>query len=329
MTAIDAIDATELHRDSIVIDTHCDALGRVVEGQRRLGERSELGQFDLPRARDGGLTAILLATFFNHDRAGTGARQTLSFIDAFHRELDANRDRALQAVTAADIERAKREGKIALLLSMEGAEGLEGDLGVLRVCYRLGLRFLGFTWNRRNEAADGMDDAGTGGGLTRFGRELLEACQQLGILVDIAHLSPAAVRDVFEYSEQPVLATHANARAVYDHPRNLSDAQLEGIAASGGVVGVVPVPPFLGPYPERAPLEPLFEHLDHMLRVVGDDHVGLGLDFDGVGSKRTEGIEDVTMLPNLTAGMVARGYPAETIRKILGGNFLRVFQEVL
>jgi membrane dipeptidase len=321
--------AEAVHQSSIVIDTHCDTLGRVVEGQRRLGERSALGQFDLPRARDGGVTATLMATFFNDGRAGSGAKQTLDFIDAFHEELDANADVAVQAVSAADIERAKREGRVALMLTMEGAEGLEGDLGVLRLCYRLGLRVLGFTWNRRNEAADGLDDRGTGGGLTRFGRALLAECERLGVLVDIAHLSPAAVRDVFEFSERPVLATHANARAVYDHPRNLSDDQLERVAATGGVVGVVPVPPFLGPYEERAPLAPLFDHLDHLLRVVGDDHVGLGLDFDGVGSKRVEGIEDATMVPNLTAGMVERGYPPERIAKILGGNFLRVFREAL
>src|SRR5690606_8984388 len=105
-------------------------------------------------------------------------------------------------------------------------------------------------------------------------------------------------------------------------------SQLEGVAATGGVVGMVPVPRFLGPYEERAPFEPLFEHLDHMIGVIGDDHVGLGLDFDGVGPMRTEGIEDVAALPNLTVAMLARGYSHERVRKVLGGNFLRVFEEV-
>jgi len=322
-------DVEWLHRESLVIDTHCDTLGRVLEGQRRLGERSTLGQFDLPRALEGGLDTEVMATFFNDHRAGSGARQTLQFIDAFYEELDAYGDLAALALNAADIERIRAEGKISLMLGMEGAEGLEGDLRVLRSCYRLGLRVLGLTWNRRNEAADGLDELGTGGGLTRFGRALLDECQQLGILVDVAHLGPAGVRDVLERSERPVLATHANAHAVYPHPRNLTDAQLEAIAATGGVVGVVPVPPFLGPYEECAPLEPFFDHLDHLLRVMGEDHVGLGLDFDGVGGKRTEGIEDVTRLPNLTRGMVARGYSEGTVRKVLGENFLRVFREVL
>ena len=319
----------QLHRESIIIDTHCDALGRVLEGQRRLGERSTLGQFDLPRALEGGLTAELMATFFNDDRAGTGARQSLQFIDVFYQELETFSDLATPAFNGDDIRKAKEEGKVALMLSMEGAEGLEGDLRVLRTCYQLGLRSLGLTWNRRNEAADGIGELQTNSGLTTFGRVLVKECNRLGILLDLSHLNPAGVKDVLELSEAPVVATHANAYAVHPHPRNLTDEQLEKIAAKGGVVGVVPVPPFLGKYDERAPLEPLFSHLEHMLRVIGEDHVGLGFDFDGVGAKRTEGIEDVSKLPNLTAGLLERGHPPEVVQKILGRNFLRVFDAVL
>lgn len=319
----------QLHRESIILDTHCDTLGRVLEGQRRLGERSELGQFDLPRALEGGLTAEVMATFFNDDRVGTGARQSLQFIDVFYQELEAFSDLASIALTGNDIRKAKQEGKVALMLSMEGAEGLEGDLRVLRTCYHLGLRALGLTWNRRNEAADGIGELQTNSGLTNFGRALVKECNRLGILLDLSHLNPAGVKDVLELSEAPVVATHANAYAVHPHPRNLTDVQLEKIAATGGVVGVVPVPPFLGTYDEHAPLEPLFEHLEHMLSVIGEDHVGLGLDFDGVGEKRTEGIEDVTKLPNLTKGLLERGHQPELIQKILGGNFLRVFDAVL
>ena len=320
-------DAAALHAGAIVIDTHCDTLGRVLEGRRRLGERSADGQFDLPRAIAGGLTAEVMATFVSENRSGDGIRQSLDFIDTLYQELEAT-DLGLLATSGADVRRAKREGRVALVLGMEGAEGLGGSLRALRSFYRLGLRVLGITWNRRNEAAEGIGDMGGGGGLSRFGVELVRECDRLGILIDLSHLSPAGVDGVLATSERPVVATHANAHALHPHPRNLTDRQLERIAATGGVIGVVPVPPFLGPYPERAPFAPLIDHLDHLIRVVGDDHVGLGLDFDGVGAMRTEGIETAADVPNLTVAMLERGYHPERVLKVLGGNFLRVFDEV-
>lgn len=315
-------------QDAIIIDTHCDTLSRVIDGQRRLGERSTEGQFDLPRAIEGGLTAELMAIFFTPDRAGSGTRQTVQFIDAFYTEIDAFSDLVLPAVAASDIATAKEAGKVALILSMEGAEGLEGDLGALRVFYRLGLRALGITWNRRNKAADGAGELRTGGGLTNFGVDLVKECNRLGILIDVAHLAPAGVADVLELAEAPIVATHANCHALWPHRRNLTDEQLEGIAATGGVVGVTPVPAFLGDDSMRSDLSVLLDHVDHMVQVMGEDGVGLGLDLDGVGDARTRGIEDVSKLPNITQQLAQRGYSAAAIRKILGGNFLRVFQQI-
>lgn len=319
--------ASTVHEAAIVIDTHCDTLGRVLEG-RRLGERSNEGQFDLIRAREGGLTAEVMATFVSRERNGDGVRQSIDFIDTLYQELDAFPGLARIATRATDVVEAKQAGEVALFLGMEGAEGLGGSLRSLRMFHRLGLRVLGITWNRRNEAADGLDEMPTAGGLSTFGRELVQECNRLGILLDLSHLSPQGVEDVLAISEAPVVATHANAWSVHPHQRNLTDRQLEAVAATGGVVGVVPVPPFLGDYGEHAPLEPLLTHLDHLISVMGDDHVGLGLDFDGVGDMRTQGIEDVSRLPVLTEAMVRRGYSDERITKVLGGNFLRVFGQV-
>ena len=317
-----------LHADAVVIDTHCDTLGRVIEGQRRLGERSDLGQFDLIRAREGGLTAEVMATFVSGQRQGDGLRQSVDFIDVLYQELDAFPGLARIATSSADVHTAKLNGEVALFLGMEGAEGLGGNVRALRIMHRLGLRVLGLTWNRRNEAADGLGEMPHAGGLSVFGRELVRECDRLGILIDLSHLSPLGVSDVLGMAERPVVATHANAFAVHADSRNLTDAQLEGVAATGGVVGVVPVPRFLGPFEERAPFEPIFDHMDHMIEVIGEDHVGLGMDFDGVGPMRTDGIEDVSAMPNLTAGMLDRGYSHERVRKVLGGNFLRVFEQV-
>lgn len=320
--------ANRLHAEAIVIDTHCDTLGRVLEGQWRLGERAAEGQFDLVRAREGGLTAEVMATFVSHQRYGDPLRQSIEFIDALHREIEANPTSARVATTGQDVRTAKRDGAVALILGMEGAEGLGGSVAALRAFHGLGLRVLGLTWNRRNEAADGVGELPNAGGLSAFGRDLVRECDRLGILLDLSHLAPDGVADVIALAERPVVATHANAYAVHPHPRNLTDAQLESIAATGGVVGVVPVPPFLGHFDERAPLSALLLHLDHLVSVMGDDHVGIGMDFDGVGSMRTDGIEDVSMLPAFTEAMLDHGFAPERIVKILGLNFLRVFDEV-
>jgi membrane dipeptidase len=320
--------AGRLHRDSVIIDTHCDALGSVLEG-RRLGERSSRGQFDLPRAIAGGLTAEFLAIFLDVPQPGGNLLKAIQYVDLFHREIEGNAELALHVTRADDIQVAKQQGKVALLLSMEGAEPLEGDLGALRVFYRLGLRSLGITWNRRNEAADGVGELGTGGGLSHFGEELVRECNRLGILLDLSHLAPAGVEAVLALSETPPVATHANCHALWQHPRNLTDAQLEAIAARGGVVGVAAVPLFLGENSERSSLSTMLDHLDHMVSVMGEDHVGLGTDFDGVGDARVDGLGDAGKLPNLTAGLLERGYSHEAIGNVLGGNFLRVLRQVI
>lgn len=323
------IDYDSIHKDSIIIDGHCDSLGRVLEGQRHLGEHSKIGQFDLPRAIQGGLTVELMATFFNDPLSGTGVRQTLQFIDVFYQELESNPDLAIQILTVNDIYAAKKAGKVGLMLSMEGAEGLEGDLRMLRCYYRLGLRCLGITWNRRNEAADGMDERFTGGGLTRFGKQMVMECEKLGIVLDLAHLAPKGVDDVLQMVKNPVIVTHANAHALWPHQRNLTDFQLEQIARTSGVVGVVPAPPFMGEDGNINHMNILLDHVDHLVKVMGVDCVGFGGDFDGLEDMRVTGIEDVSCLPNFTKGLFERGYSAEAIKKILGGNYLRVFEQVL
>jgi len=211
---------------------------------------------------------------------------------------------------------------------MEGAEGLEGDLGVLRMVYRLGIRWVGLTWSRRNQAGDGVAEARTGGGLTEYGVRLVEEMNHLGMLVDIAHLAPAGVRDVFRVCQGPVVASHANAHALCPVPRNLTDAQLEGIASSGGVVGATYVPGFITDGEASATLDMLLDHIDHVITVAGVDHVGLGSDFDGFGGSPL-GLEDVSCVPNVTGGLLARGYSDGDVAKILGGNWLRVIREVV
>lgn len=318
-----------LHFNSIIFDGHCDTLLEVLDGKRRLHERSTEGHIDLPRLREGGVTAQVFAIFIEDKYLpGRAARQTLRMFDTFYNELAANADSLMLATKADDIEKAKETDKVAAVVGIEGAESLEGELGLLRMYHRLGVRLLTIAWSRRNEAADGIQETRTGGGLTNFGLKVVEECNRLGIMVDISHLSPAGVRDVLEVSSQPVIASHSNAYALCPHPRNLTDQQLAALAEKGGVVGVTFVPSFITEDRKEASLEKLLDHIDHIVHVAGIDHVGLGSDFDGFSPPPPVGLEDVTRLPGITSGLLRRGYAEDAIRKILGGNFLRVFRQV-
>lgn len=324
------MDPKQLHQESIVFDAHCDTLQEVLAEKRRLGERSEEGHLDLPRLREGGVTAQIFALFVSPNCIPRGAaRQSLRLLDVFYQELEENANQLTLATSASDIERAKVEGKVAGVLSLEGAEALEGDLGVLRAFYKLGVRNIGLTWNLRNAAADGVDEMRCSSGLSNFGVQLVQEMNRLGIMVDISHLSPSGVRDVLHVSEAPVIASHSNAYALCPHRRNLTDEQLEGVASKGGVVGVTFVPNFVTEDGNQATLKGVLDQIDYMVEKMGVDHVGLGSDFDGFSNSNVQGLEDVTRLPRLTAGLVERGYGEEDVKKILGGNFMRVFREVV
>jgi membrane dipeptidase len=328
------VDATTLHGQIIVIDGHCDTLLRLQREEQGLPpylrQEPDGGHIDIERLKVGGVTAQNFACYVRPEHLPAQAtRETLRLIDVFYRYQAEHADELLPATCAADIERAKAENKVAGILSMEGAEGLEGDLGVLRTMYRLGVRWVGLTWSRRNQAGDGVGEKRTGGGLTGFGVQLVEELNRLGMIVDIAHLAPAGVRDVFEICQGPVVASHANAHALCAVSRNLTDEQLAQVAASGGVVGAVFCPPFITTGEEPATLDMLLDHVDHMVKVMGVEHVGLGSDFDGFGGPSPVGLEDVSCVPNITVGLLARGYEVEDVGKILGGNWLRVIREVM
>lgn len=321
------VDPRALHGDAIVVDGHCDTLGAVLEGKRTLAEHSTLGHIDLPRLREGGVTAQIFACFTPiHEYHRGATRYGLRMVDALHQAIAAHPDELLLAAGVGDIRRAKAEGKIAAILGLEGAEPLGDSLATLRSFYRLGVRVLGLTWNFRNEVADGVMEGSEALGLSPFGVQVVEECNRLGILLDASHLAPAGLEDLLRVSQQPIIASHSNARALCDHPRNLTDAQIEAIASRGGLVGVTFVDAFLHQPASEATIEHALDHIDHLLRVAGPEHVMVGSDFDG--ATMPQGLEDVTRYPALTAGMVARGHSEAVIRNVLGQNFLRVFEQV-
>jgi membrane dipeptidase len=325
------LDLNALHYNSLVFDAHCDFLNEAVSNDRQFNIRAPERHLDLPRLLEGGVAAQIFALFavcedVSGKRRTDPTAEALRQMEAFYAMADTNKDQFLVATSAQDVERAKAVGKVAGILSMEGVEPLVGDIRLLRFFFRLGVRNVGLTWNFSNEAGDGVE-VSDAGGLTEFGRRVVTECGKLGIMVDIAHLSSAGVEDVLHLADGPIIDSHANAFSICPHPRNLKDTQLDGVAASGGVVCVTFVPQFVAAEAADASLEGVLDHIDYIVERIGIDHVGLGSDFEGYDGT-TAGLTDVTRLPLLTEGLQVRGYAEEGIRKILGLNLLRVFRQV-
>ena len=334
--------AAAIHRVSLVVDTHNDAIEnlmvREVSGtrdfrlRRALGERSDEGQVDIPRIREGGVDCLVFAMCATGPRfRGRRLKTYLQMIDVFHAEVAKNADAIALATTHQEVLDVVAGGRIAALLAIEGGEALEGDIGVLRMLYRLGVRVLTLTHFPRNELGDGSrDDAGSH--LTAFGVEVVEEMTRLGMIIDVSHLNERGFWDVMERTTRPVIASHSNCKALCNHHRNLTDAQIEALAATGGVINLSYCGGFIKAGVTRETLDTVglddwLDHVDHVIDLVGPDYVGLGSDFDG--GCGFPGMDDITQVPRITRGLVARGYADAEIEKILGGNNLRVFKTVL
>ncbi len=315
--------AAEVHRSATVVDLHADTLLDIQAGRRTLGERSARGHVDLPRLREGGVSVQVFAAWIAPQEAHRGVARALELLRAFHTAAAASPAQVGLATTVEEIEQARRSGRIAAVLALEnGGDALGRDLRTLDEFYRQGVRMLGPTWNTSNPLGDGVQGRDHGG-LTDLGRAVLRRMEEMGMIVDVSHLSEATFWDTLRATRGPIIASHSNAAALRPHVRNLTDEQLRAIAGRGGVVGVNFWHEFLG----EATLERVLDHIDHMVKTMGVNHVALGSDFDGM-PQTPRGLEDVSRLPNLTAGLLRRGYNAEQIHKILGANALRVFRQV-
>ncbi len=279
-------------------------------------------QIDLAKMQaagiDVGLFAVDVTQAHNHHLG-----YALDGIGFLLHDLAQHAPEAIIVRSAQDLETAFRVRSPALVLAVEHANVTERSLNVLHSLYALSVRSLGFTHNRSSYAADGCWEAREGVGLTQFGVQLVQEMNHLGMLVDLAHVSPGAFGHALDVSTRPVLFSHGNARALCDHPRNLTDDQLRALAQNGGVIGVSYVPMFVD---AQAPtLERLLDHIDHIVAVAGIETVALGSDFDGGGTLLSDALE----VESITAGLLARGYVETDVRAILGENALRVLTAVL
>lgn len=311
----------------LAIDAHCDILSVLARG--RLAPARVLSRaraWSPARARSGGLAAqvcaIYTAPWRRHpDRA---VRMGFRMAGLFHRLAAESGGTVVPVFEARRIREIHRQRRLGLILSIEGAEALGGDVDLLRAYAALGVRVLGLAWNPPNPFATGCrGDARAP--LSALGRRAVRLANALGVVLDVSHLNVRGFWDVASLSEAPFVATHSNARALCDHPRNLTDRQLRAVARAGGVVGAVFYARFVKPH-GPASIADLAAHVDHMAQVMGIDHVGVGADFEGM-DRPVAGLEDVSRLPRLFEALAKR-FPARDLAKIAGLNVLRVFERV-
>lgn len=321
----ETVDLERLYRESIVIDACAPVLMQDMRSWRRF--------------LDGGVTAVFATVTTTDDLPATIER-----LSGFYRLVRAHPDELVLAETTADLHRAKAEGKLAIALQFQNGRPLARDTGMIELYRRLGVGVVQLTYNYRNNIGDGCLEPGDAG-LSVFGRQVVSELNRHRVLIDLSHTGERTTLEAMELSERPDVFTHANARAVFDHPRNITDRQIRAVAAKGGVVGVCAFPGFITDARPEPTVDDLLIHLDHMVDLAGIDHVGLGIDFfhdDGYWPNIETGAWSVTDWPvppwhypldggntiEVLEGLVRRGFTDEDARKVLGGNFLRVLSDV-
>lgn len=332
----------DLHRRAVVADTHNDLLMAV---SARPPERwaSFFRERWLPQLREGGVKLQVLPVFVDDQYRPEGAlRQTLRMIECAHVLAEGNAEHVRLCRDGRDVDAALEEGRIALVLALESMPGLDASVELISTVHRLGVRIASIAHWGRTPLADGSGEDATGSGLTSHGVAALREMERLGIVFDVSHLGASGVAHVLELATRPVMATHSSARALRDHHRNLTDEQLRGVAATGGVICVNFFAPFLTERASEATLDHLLDHIEHVAEVAGIDHVGLGPDFirevmadltppccehddmHGLDPRAAiPGLAGPAGLPLVTEGLLGRGLPEKDVEKIIGGNVHR------
>jgi len=321
----------DLHSSAIVIDHACPLL--TPEGDEYIA-----------KTRAGGETVAMATVASNHDFRGA-IDQITGWLERFDRDPS-----LIHVTTVEDIYRAKREGKLGVGFHFQNSRPVEYDLRLLRVFHRLGVRVIQLTYNEKNPVGDGSTER-TDSGLSMYGRKMVEEMNRLGIVVDCSHVGYKTTMEAMEFSKLPVMFSHSNAFGVYPSKRNIKDDQIKALARSGGVIGMNGFPGFVSKDSfvdkNRGPsLDQLLDHVDYIAKLVGTDHIGLGLDYSQSNPEDYKrwgyepdtypmppwhyptGIDEVSKLSSFTKGLKGRGYSDADVRKILGENFIRVFKAV-
>lgn len=353
-----------VHRSALIIDTHNDVPMKTVKGFN-IGRASRKGSTDIPRLRAGNVGAQFFAAYVpgRYARQKNAAEYARKVISSIRNDIvSKHADTFALARTADDIVNAKRRGKIAALIGLEGGHAIEDSLKILREFYDSGVRYMTLTHTNTNNWADSSGDIANTtikhyGGLNALGRDIVREMNRLGMIVDVSHVADETFWDALDTSQAPIFASHSSCRALSNSRRNMTDDMIRGMAKKGGVIQINFACDFLSErvrtdspeekrklntkfgddqdelraYVEsrfaRATLADVVAHIDHVVKIAGVDAVGLGSDFDGVDCTPV-GLEDVSKFPNLTRALLEKGYTPEQINKIYGGNTLRLMREV-
>ncbi|HUS08295.1 MAG TPA: dipeptidase [Bryobacteraceae bacterium] len=355
-----------VHRSALLIDSHNDVPMKTVTGFD-IGSSGKGGDTDLPRMKAGGLAAQFFAVYVSgkYVRDRQSAHHALEVIDTVRHDIIERYPRDFElALTADDIVAIRKRGKIAALMGIEGGHAIEDSLRLLRQYYNLGVRYMTLTHSNTNGWADSSGDITKEGvkhhnGLTAFGKDVIREMNRIGMMVDVSHAADKTFWDALEVSSAPLIASHSSCRAISNQPRNMTDEMIQALAKKGGVIQINFACDFLSQKSADsgkaeklalkkqfgedmdalraaektaaaivpATLNDVVAQIDHVVKIAGAGHVGLGSDFDGVDCAPT-GLDDVSRFPNLTRALLEKGYSAEDVRKIYGGNLLRVMRAV-
>ena len=364
-------EARKLHAETLLIDGHNDLPWELRQQARGQFDKLDISkvqkslQTDIPRLREGGVGAQFWSVWVPGETSKRGAAlsTTIEQIELVKAMIAQYPETFELALTADDIERIAKTGKIASLIGVEGGYSIEGSIPVLRQLHEMGARYMTLTHSDSLDWADAGTDVPRSGGLSPFGEEIVCEMNRLGMMVDISHVSPDAMKAALKVTKAPVIFSHSSARGIADHPRNVPDDVLKLTAENGGVVMVNFFSAFIVPESaerdvkrmayrreidktitdegeieqamkrwdaengrgERGTIHTLIDHIDHIVKVAGVDHVGIGSDYDGV-SMLPEQLEDVSTYPYITQALLDRGYSHDDVKKINGGNLLRVMR---
>ncbi len=316
-----------VHNAAFVIDLHNDIL-ELLGDDENIGDSNPQYQTDLPRLKAGGVDAQIFAMWPNvGSNPSEGYEQVIGYANKFFNQVDKNSFTLMQASNPEELQNGIDEGKIAGILAVEGGSAIEDDLSKLKEFYDLGVRYMTITWNyNSNWAVSAKDAESKTRGLSEFGKQVIKMMDSLGMIIDVSHTGVKTIEDILAITKNPVIASHSGVWKLNNHYRNLTDAQIISIAKSRGLIGVVFYKSFLS-LSNDVTIETVIQHIDYIKKLVGINFIALGSDFDG-GITTPVGLEDVSKFPALTYALLKHGYTISEVKQILGGNFLRVFNEV-
>jgi membrane dipeptidase len=335
--------AINLHKNNIVVDTHLDLAGEIYN-RYLAGEKEVIKNRYLENLKKGGFNIVVSSLFIDDVfLPEMGLRVALGQISALMEDVETCNGEVVLIKTKDQLQTVVKENKIGIILSFEGLDPIGNDIKLLKIFYELGVRAAGLVWSRRNYVADGCSfspvEEGQRGGLTKFGVKAVRKMEEMNMLIDVSHLNDEGFWDIMKFTNRPFIASHSDVRNIHDRMRNLTDEQIKAIAERNGVIGINAYKNIAGVKEGEDPIKKLADHVEYMANLVGPSHVGFGFDlcnsyyeselkfkFEPHNSDSLDSHADAVLI---TEELLRRGMSEEDVKLIIGGNFYRIFNEIL